>query len=154
ELVFRSVGRLSLTMNSASDPDARRYAVLLALAAILAALSFAQPATSQRASVQRPASTPTDDDGDVPRAVCELKDERITEASGIPPSRRNPDMYYTHNDSGGEPHVYLFDRQGRTRATIVVDGAMNIDWEDISLAPGENGGFDICAADIGDNSEK
>jgi hypothetical protein len=87
-----------------------------------------------------------------PTAVCQLRDPRITEASGIVPSYRNPGLYYVHNDSGDEPRVYLVDRDGRTRVTVRLRGATAIDYEDISLAPGTTAGLlDVCVADIGDN---
>jgi len=86
------------------------------------------------------------------RAVCTLSDRRITEASGIVASRRTPEYYYVHNDSGGKPRVFLIDRTGRTRLTVVLKNARNVDWEDIALAPGDKPGmFDVCVADIGDN---
>src|SRR5262249_9516385 len=98
-------------------------------------------------------SAPTSEYGE-PTAVCELEDPRIVEASGLTASRRHPGLYYTHNDSDNPPEVFLIDRQGRTRLTITLIGAKNIDWEDISMAPGKVGGWDVCVADIGDNSEK
>lgn len=88
-----------------------------------------------------------------PVAVCRIANPRLTEASGLVASRRYPGRYYTHNDSGDRPHVYVFDRTGRTVVTIRLAGAENIDWEDIALAPGERpDAYDICLADIGDNS--
>jgi hypothetical protein len=88
-------------------------------------------------------------------AVCELRDARITEASGIVPSHRNPGCYYVHNDSGDEPRVFLIDRTGQTRLTIRLKHAAAVDYEDIALAPGtQPGTFDVCAADIGDNAAR
>jgi len=90
-----------------------------------------------------------------PAAVCQLRDSRITEASGIAASRRHVGLYYVHNDSGDKPQVYVIDREGRTRATIRLRSASAIDYEDISLAPGAKPGtFDVCAADIGDNNAR
>lgn len=89
---------------------------------------------------------------DQPVALCELQDERIDEASGIVPSHRHPGCYYTHNDSGGRPQVFLIDRGGHTRLTIRLRNARALDYEDIALAPGEKPGeFDVCVADFGDN---
>ena len=87
-----------------------------------------------------------------PVPVCELRDGRITEASGIVPSHRNPGGYYIHNDSGDRARVFLIDRTGRTRLTIRLKNAAAVDYEDIALAPGAvPGTFDVCVADIGDN---
>ncbi len=91
-------------------------------------------------------------DYDEPRQVCEISDRRLDEASGLAASRLNPGYYYTHNDSKGRPHVYVINRHGRICLVIRLTGAVNLDWEDISLAPGEKAGtFDVCVADIGDN---
>ena len=52
--------------------------------------------------------------------------------------------------SGDSARVFLVDRDGRTRLTIKLKGATAVDYEDISLAPGEKAGtFDVCVADIG-----
>lgn len=90
-----------------------------------------------------------------PEALAVVSDNRITEASGIIASRRNPGCYYIHNDSGDSPRVFLIDRAGKTRAEIRLKGAEAVDYEDIALAPGEKPGtFDVCVADIGDNRAK
>ena len=99
-------------------------------------------------------SRPADDYGD-PKTVCQITDRCLNEASGLVASRRNPGIYYTHNDSGGKPYVYALDRTGRIVTEIRLHDAENVDWEDIAIAPGETADtFDICAADIGDNNAK
>jgi hypothetical protein len=46
----------------------------------------------------------------------------------------------------------VLDREGRIGLTLRLAGAVNRDWEDIALAPGEQPGtFEVCVADIGDN---
>jgi hypothetical protein len=90
-----------------------------------------------------------------PVPLAEVNDPRIIEASGIVASRRNPGCYYVHNDSGDLPRVFLIDRTGRLRLEIRLAGAKAVDYEDISLAPGEQPGtFDVCVADIGDNHDR
>ncbi len=88
-----------------------------------------------------------------PVALAELADARITEASGLAASRRNPGCYYVHNDSGDAARVFLVDRKGVTRLVINLEGVTAIDFEDIAIAPGDDG-FDVCAADIGDNQAR
>ena len=90
-----------------------------------------------------------------PVALARVTDPRLNEASGLVASRRNPGLYYTHNDSGGLPIVYAINRAGDIRLTIRLRGAKNVDWEDIALIPGEqpNAG-DVCVADIGDNKAR
>lgn len=88
-----------------------------------------------------------------PVALAEVADPRIVEASGIAASRRNPGCYYIHNDSGDVPRVFVIDRTGRVQLEIRLAGAKAVDYEDISLAPGEQPGtFDVCVADIGDSN--
>lgn len=88
-------------------------------------------------------------------AVCEIEDARIAEASGIVCGRRNAGVFYVHNDSGGRAEVYAIDTTGAIRAVFALRGATNVDWEDISLAPGAGAGqFDVVVADIGDNAEQ
>jgi hypothetical protein len=90
-----------------------------------------------------------------PQRLAEVSDERLVEVSGIAASRRHAEMYYVHNDSGGEPRVFVLDRHGAVRAVIVLEGARNVDWEDIAIAPGDtDGAFAVCVADIGDNRRR
>jgi hypothetical protein len=84
--------------------------------------------------------------------LATVTDPDITESSGVVASRRYPGWYWTHNDSGDGPRVFLFDLQGTVRARVTVEGANAIDWEDIAMGPGpRRGAFYLYAGDIGDN---
>jgi hypothetical protein len=123
---------------------------MLSLLLILGLISPDSPGTPLLASAaqSRSLSTP-------PVALAEVTDPRITEASGIAASRLNPGCYYIHNDSGDSPRVFLIDRTGLVRLEIRLTGAQAIDYEDISLAPGDQPGmFDVCVADIGGNNAR
>jgi hypothetical protein len=90
-----------------------------------------------------------------PAQIATLEDRRITESSGVVASRRNPGLFWTHNDSGDGPFVYAFDRAGRSHGTWRVEGAKAFDWEDIAAGPGPEAGRSyLYAGDIGDNDEK
>lgn len=92
---------------------------------------------------------------DWPESICELRDERIREASGLVAGRANPELFYLINDSGNEPFVFVVNKKGETRLTIRLVGAKNVDWEDISIAPGgKPDTWDVVVADIGDNNAK
>ncbi len=80
--------------------------------------------------------------------LCNLKDTRINESSGLAASRKYADynLLWTHNDSGGTPQVFLFNPDGETVATVTLTGVQNRDWEDMAVA----GGY-IYVGDIGDN---
>jgi hypothetical protein len=73
----------------------------------------------------------------------------ISEASGLAPSRRHPDLFWTVNDSG-DPTLYGISTNGDLRAHVQVPGMNSGDWEDVSTGPC---GSQSCLylADIGDN---
>lgn len=78
--------------------------------------------------------------------VGRLQDAAIAESSGIVASRRNPGVFWTHNDSGNAAAVYAVDRAGRLIAAFAVD-ARNIDWEDIAI---DDAGH-LYIGDLGNN---
>lgn len=87
-------------------------------------------------------------------AVAESAD--IPESSGLIASRVNPDVFWTHNDSGDyPPRIYAMrlNESDITRGIarhlgfIQLTNATMVDWEDIALGPGET----IYVFDGGDN---
>lgn len=81
-----------------------------------------------------------------------LDNPEIDEASGLAASIANPGMFWTHNDSGDEPRIFLIDGQARNTAVVRLDGISNRDWEDISVGPGPEAGKSyIYVGEIGDN---
>jgi hypothetical protein len=83
--------------------------------------------------------------------VAVLEDKRIKESSGLCRSGRDPNVFWTLNDSGGEPCVFAIDRAGATRAKVRVRDAANFDWEDLALGKDEKGEPALFVGDIGDN---
>lgn len=78
----------------------------------------------------------------------------LAETSGLAASRRHPGVFWTHNDSGGEPVVYAVDASGALLGRVRVAGATLRDWEDMALAPCPAGAADcLYIGDIGDNAE-
>ena len=76
--------------------------------------------------------------------------------SGVIASRRNQDVYWTHNDSkNAQPRMWAFrlsaaDRKKRVArhlGHVELPGASNVDWEDIAAGPGGT----IYVFDGGDN---
>jgi len=57
-----------------------------------------------------------------PRQLAEIDNKDIDESSGIAVSIRNRDSFWTHNDSGDRPCLYLIDRSGETLADIIQMG--------------------------------
>ena len=84
-----------------------------------------------------------------------LDTAELMEASGLAASQKTPGILYTHNDSGGQPTVYVLNSKAMLAAKIKLEGAKNRDWEDIAVAPyGKDKTSSIFVADIGDNSSK
>ena len=62
------------------------------------------------------------------------------------PAVRHADVLWAHNDSGDTARIFAIDLTGALRATVDVDVAKAIDWEDIAAD-----GTTLYVADIGDN---
>jgi hypothetical protein len=136
-----------------------RYSSAMRIFLCMALLKTIAAASASAQSASQPATGYSE-----PGVLCEIADRRINEASGLAASRRFAGCYYTINDSGNDPFVFLIDPQGKTKAVIRLD-AENVDWEDLALAPPpaaasqpasgptSSGGadFDVCVADVGDN---
>lgn len=85
------------------------------------------------------------------KQVTTLEDKRLSESSGLALGVRDSSVFWTMNDSGGEPCVFAVDRSGKTRAKVRVRDAANFDWEDIASGKDENGKPTLFIGDIGDN---
>ena len=83
-----------------------------------------------------------------------IESDEIIEASGIEASSKNPGVFWTFNDSGGENKIYAFSTSGKELGTYIIEGAINIDWEDITIDPGltENEHY-LYIGDFGDNGK-
>lgn len=86
------------------------------------------------------------------RSLGEIQLPDLDEASGLAYSRSNPEYLWSHNDSGGDPLFYLMTTSGVESGRFMLDGAQNIDWEDMAIGTGPvlNQSY-LYAADIGDN---
>jgi len=72
----------------------------------------------------------------------------LTEASGIAASRRNLDVFWTHND-GSRQKIYALDASGRRLATFDLNKTVD-DVEDIAVGPGPAAGSSyLYVGDIG-----
>ncbi len=77
----------------------------------------------------------------------------ITEASGIAASRFNPNVLWTHEDSGNPAKIYAITSTGFGLGTYSLSGASNTDWEDIAVGPGPTANTQyVYVGDIGDNN--
>ncbi len=69
----------------------------------------------------------------------------IAETSGL--IRTGPNRLWTHNDSGGAPELYAIDTTGVILRTLVVRGATNVDWEELTQDVSGN----VYIGDFGNN---
>lgn len=86
-----------------------------------------------------------------PKTVGKIASDDVTESSGVAASRCQPDVYWTHNDSGDGAFVYAFNLKGDNLGTWRVPGAENDDWEDIDEFKDDKGQCFLYIGDIGDN---
>lgn len=82
-----------------------------------------------------------DDDDEVPPTICEgsygppeaskrIADKELREASGLAGSPINPDVVWTHNDSGDSARLFAINVDGTVLGRLNVEGAQSGDWED------------------------
>jgi len=87
---------------------------------------------------------------DAPDTLALIADGRLTELSGIAPSRLRDNLFWLHNDSGDDPRVFAVDASGRTRAVCSVGNAVHTDWEDMASVLLQGSSW-LYIGDIGDN---
>lgn len=73
----------------------------------------------------------------------------IDESSGLIKAWQD-NFYWTHNDGGGNPQLYMVDAKGWIFDTLEVPDAINVDWEDLAK---DNKG-NIYIGDFGNNNNK
>ena len=82
-----------------------------------------------------------------------LESPDLKEASGIAASKCQPDVFWTHNDSGDKALLYAINLKGEHLGVWNVTGATNRDWEDIATLK-TNGKCYVLIGEIGDNDHK
>jgi hypothetical protein len=80
-----------------------------------------------------------------------VENREIDEASGMVSSYRNKGLLWTHNDSGDKNRIFSMDAGGKGTREFYIEGAINRDWEAISMATFPEGSF-IYVGEIGDNN--
>lgn len=79
-----------------------------------------------------------------------VTDPRVDEISGLAASRRRDGLYWAHNDSGNPNSIYALTPAGAVVGEYTIEGARNIDWEDIASFELDGRPW-LLVADIGDN---
>lgn len=82
----------------------------------------------------------------------ELQSPQLVEASGLCVSRSNPNILWSHNDSGHSNRLFAVGKNGENYGYFFLTGAGSRDYEDICIGNGPEEGKDyIYLGDIGDN---
>lgn len=88
-----------------------------------------------------------------PEEICAIDSKEIGESSGLAASRRWPNVFWTHNDSGDKPRLFAFDTRGKIVGTVNLNEAQNFDWEDMASFTLDGEPL-LLVGDIGDNAKK
>lgn len=93
------------------------------------------------------------DNFEAAEARGKVENNLITEASGMAAGINNPDLLWTHNDSGNDPIIFLLDEKGMDKGSFVLKGVENRDWEDMTSGPGpdEDKNY-LYVGEMGDNT--
>ena len=84
------------------------------------------------------------------RQLAKLANRAINESSGLACSRAGPGLFWTHNDSGGDARIYLFDSKGSDLGSCVLENVLAYDWEDI-VSFTWKGKHYLLLCDVGNN---
>ncbi|RVU41475.1 hypothetical protein EA187_18560 [Lujinxingia sediminis] len=97
---------------------------------------------------------------EVGHQVAQINDARLAESSGLAAGWRNPEVLWTHNDSGDRARLFALTTSpsDETDASpilteLTLEGIENVDWEDVAIGPCAAGSDASCiyVADTGDN---
>lgn len=79
-----------------------------------------------------------------------ITNKELEEVSGFAASHAHEDVLWAINDSGNPARLYALSLRGKELAHYDVEGANNIDWEDLASF-NQNGKHYLLVADTGDN---
>ena len=97
------------------------------------------------------ARDPSNTDAPKPKfKLGRIDHKAISESSGVIASRRHPNVFYTHNDSGNGPYLFAIARDGKFLAEYPLGSVRNNDWEAITTDDAGN----LYVGDIGNNDLK
>lgn len=124
-----------------------RFVILLSVSCAFAlACSHASP--NDRYAVNSSDLSP---DYEKPVTVGRIESNDIVESSGLAASLCQPDVFWTHNDSGDDEFIFAINSKGKHLGTWRVSNARNDDWEDIAEYKDSSGTCYLYIGDIGNN---
>ena len=74
----------------------------------------------------------------------------INESSGLVPSAKIKDHFWTHNDNGKPARIFLLGKTGKLRAKVTLEIDNGFDWESLAKVTQNDKHF-LVIGDIGDN---
>jgi hypothetical protein len=89
-----------------------------------------------------------------PKVIGKISNPDVTEASGLAASKCQPDVFWTHNDSGDDNFIYAINAAGDNLGTFRVPNAVNDDWEDIAEFKDASGKCYVYIGDTGNNGKR
>lgn len=133
----------------------KRTTILNSLLLILLSIAIAAPAQKKKIKKKEKKKSEQISSSHAstqPVVLGIVQSSAISEASGIAASKALPDYYWTHNDSGNGPEVFLLNNKGQLISTLHLEGVSNRDWEDIAegIGPVPHKQY-VYVGDIGNN---
>lgn len=89
-----------------------------------------------------------------PKIIGKIQSDEITESSGIAASLCQPDVIWTHNDSGDGAFIFAINSAGKHLGTWKVQNSQNTDWEDIAGFKDGKGKCYLYIGEIGNTNNK
>jgi DNA-binding beta-propeller fold protein YncE len=86
-----------------------------------------------------------------PVIVGRIESKDVKESSGLAVSPCQPNVFWTHNDSGDDAFIFAMDATGKDLGTYEVTNARNEDWEDMAAYKDADGTCYLYIGDIGNN---
>jgi hypothetical protein len=118
----------------------------IVISCLFAALTMTACAFSSGSAAEQQAN-----DFGRPQVFGNIRSQDVNESSGVAASKCQNDIFWTHNDSGDGAFIYAFNVTGENLGTWRVDGATNVDWEDMAIARTQDGKCFLYIADTGNN---
>src|SRR5215203_3469950 len=122
--------------------------VILFIGACAFVMSCSHPLPDGRYRVNAADISP---DYNKPAIVGRIESPDVTESSGLAASLCQPNVYWTHNDSGDDAFIFAMSPTGKSLGTWRVSNARNIDWEDMASYKTGDGTCYLYIGDIGNN---
>lgn len=89
-----------------------------------------------------------------PTTLGTIASDDVTESSGLAASPCQPNVFWTHNDSGDDAFIFALDQTGKHLGTWKVTNARNADWEDLAAFKDGTGQCFLYIGDIGNNKRE